>query len=170
MGRNIVLLGFMGTGKTSVGKKLAAQLKREFIDVDQLLEDRLGVSIAEFFASDGEAAFRKLEKETISVLAQKSDLVLATGGGAVLDRENVAALQKKGLLILLTAKPETIAKRLAGDHSRPLLGEKTSLGKISELSNARVDAYRAAAEITIPTDDLCPAGVAGKIMGYLNKD
>lgn len=167
MERNLVLLGFMGTGKTTVGKQLAAKLQREFIDIDQLLEERLGVSIAEFFARQGEKAFRKLEKEAISTAARRKNLVIATGGGAVLDRDNVVALQENGLLILLTAEPETIAQRLAGDKSRPILGREGSIGKISELLALRDWAYRRAAEITVATDGLDAAEVALKILESL---
>ena len=88
MKRNIVLMGFMGVGKTSVGRELALRLKREFVDLDELLEAKLGVSITEFFAAKGEAAFRKLRKKDPQP-GSKRGLVLATGGGAVLDPENV---------------------------------------------------------------------------------
>ncbi len=163
MQRNIVLLGFMGTGKTVVGQILAQRLQRPFIDVDQLLEAQVGVSIAEFFASEGEASFRGLEKKAIQALAAKGSLVLATGGGVVLDPVNVAVLRQNGFLILLTANPKTIAKRLAGDQSRPLLGPDMDIPKLEGLLREREAAYRAAADFRIATDDLTPGEVAGKI-------
>jgi shikimate kinase len=168
--RNIVLMGFMGVGKTSVGRELALRLKREFVDLDELLEVKLGVSITEFFAAKGEAAFRKLEKEAIRSLAQKRGLVLATGGGAVLDPENVRALREKGVLILLTAEPETIAQRLAGDLSRPLLGPDASVERIGKLLAQREAAYQAAAKVEIATDHLTPDQVAEEIVRCLRTE
>ncbi len=168
MPRSIVLVGFMGTGKTVVGRELARLLNRPFVDVDELLQQQVGMPIGEFFAAEGESAFRKLEKQAIGALARQGNLVVATGGGAVLDRDNVAALQKNGILILLTAEPETIARRLAGDTNRPLLGPQPCLNRLKQLLRARAGAYRAAAQYTVATDDLDPGEAAKKIMSLLS--
>ncbi len=124
---NIVLFGFMGTGKTSVGKRLAEQLGWTFADMDELIVQREGKSIADLFAQDGEPYFRKLEKTLVAELALGEHQVISTGGGVVLDPENIRRFQSCGLCVCLRANEATILKRVQENTQRPLLeqGEKT---------------------------------------------
>ncbi len=120
MKANIVLTGFMGTGKSTVGSLVAQQLQRPFVDSDDLIVERAGKSIAQLFAEVGEDRFRSLERSVCSDLAAQNGLVIATGGGALLDADNRRVLGKSGLLICLLASPESIRTRLAHESGRPL--------------------------------------------------
>ena len=120
MKANIVLTGFMGTGKSTVGRLVAQQLQCPFIDSDDLIVERAGKSIAQVFAEAGEDRFRSLERSVCRDLAAQEGLVIATGGGALLDADSRRALGKSGLLICLLASPESIRRRLAHESGRPL--------------------------------------------------
>ncbi len=140
---NIILTGFMGTGKTTLGRLLAERLGYEFIDTDTLIEAQIGQTIAELFQTEGEAAFRKLESKLVEELAQKEGLVIATGGGLVLDPKNVAILSESGQIICLTASPEEILARVSKQQDvRPLLQEEDPQAKIIELLQQRDSTYR----------------------------
>ena len=140
---NIILTGFMGTGKTTLGRLLAERLGYEFIDTDTLIEAQIDQTIAELFQTEGEAAFRKLESKLVEELALKEGLVIATGGGLVLDPNNVAALGKTGKIICLTASPEEILARVSKQQgARPLLQEKDPQAKIIQLLQQRDSVYR----------------------------
>lgn len=141
--RNIVLMGFMGTGKTSVGKKLASRLGMEFVDMDHVIEARAGKPISRIFAEDGEPHFRKMERDLTVELAARSGLVIGCGGGVVLNPDNVRDYQRTGLVICLTATPETIFQRTARAHHRPLLEEKDRLQRIKDLLEKRRALYEA---------------------------
>lgn len=141
--KNIILTGFMGTGKTTLGRLLAEQIGYKFIDTDALIEERIGQTIADLFQAQGEAAFRKLEAELVKELAQQEGLVIATGGGLVLNPKNVAALNKTGKIICLTASPEEILARISKQQDvRPLLQEKDPQAKIIELLQQRATIYQ----------------------------
>ena len=157
--RNIILTGFMGTGKSVVGKRLARHLKRRFIDTDTLIEQEAGVSIAQIFATEGEPAFRKRERQAITRICQEENIVMATGGGAVMDAGNARMLKESGLVICLTARPEVILQRLhSNTTSRPLLQGPKPLEKIQNLMADRADAY-AKADLSIDTSCLGPDAV-----------
>ena len=120
---NIVVTGFMGTGKSTVGPLVAKKLERPFVDTDERIVAAAGLSISEIFARDGEAAFRKLEAEMCVDLAAQTGLVISTGGGALLNRDTVAAMSSTGLVVCLTATEEAIAARLEDETvGRPLAG------------------------------------------------
>jgi len=140
---NIILTGFMGTGKTTLGQLLAKKIGYEFIDTDTLIETQIGQTISDFFQTQGEAAFRKLESELVENLAQKQGLIIVTGGGLVLNPNNVAMLSETGKIICLTASPEEILARVSKQQAvRPLLQGQDPLEKISRLLQQRASVYR----------------------------
>jgi shikimate kinase len=139
--RNIILMGFMGTGKSSVGKRLANLLNHTFVDSDTEVEKLMNMSISEIFDRYGEIRFRSEENLAIRKQAARSEIVLATGGGAVLNPENLALLKQNGVLITLTATPEVIAARTARKSNRPLLKRDGSVEAIRQLLNERQFAY-----------------------------
>jgi shikimate kinase len=160
-GKNLVLVGMMGTGKTESGKCLAARLGRRLADTDELVAEREGLSIAEIFRSFGEPYFRASEREVVRTLAQKRGLVIATGGGVVLNAENVSDLRAGGFLVWLEAGPEALMLRLRGDQSRPLLGGEDDL---AALLAAREPLYLAAADARVDTTGKTVLQVAEEIL------
>jgi shikimate kinase len=162
---NIVLIGLMGTGKTTVGQYLARRMGRPFVDTDDWIVRRAGRSIAEIFAAEGEAGFRAREAAVIAEVAARDGLVIATGGGAVLLPENRAALRQKGLVIWLDAPPEEVYARTihsAGTH-RPLLAAPDPLRRLQELARERAPLYAATAHHRIWVADKSPAMVVDDI-------
>lgn len=150
--KNIVLCGFMGCGKTTVGKRLAPMLGYRFVDMDWYIEQQAGKRISDIFADEGEAAFRALEHAACETLGADSGLVLATGGGAVLRADNAAALKANGTIVWLRVTPETVLERLADDHTRPLLLREDKEAAVRELMAAREPLYNAAADVVIDAD------------------
>lgn len=146
---NIFLVGMPGAGKTTVGRHLARRLQRRFIDADHEVEARTGVRIPVIFDIEGEQGFRDRESKVISELAQQSDQVVATGGGAVLRPENRAALRQGGTVIYLNAAPRLLYERTRLDPNRPLLQVDDPLRKLEELFNQRDPLYREVADIIV---------------------
>jgi len=163
---NIILTGFMGTGKSEVGNLLAQRLQREFFDTDTLIEHVAGQPIVHIFAEKGEPYFRELEKQTIRQVCQKQEVVIATGGGAIVNLDNATCLKESGTVICLTASPETIVQRVQGNNDRPLLQGEDPLMKIRSLLTARAEAY-ARADITIDTSALTSSEVVEVIFARL---
>ena len=141
---NLILTGFMGTGKSTIGKLLAARLDYEYLDTDQIIERRAGCAIAEIFAVYGEADFRSREREAAAEIARTDRKVVATGGGFVLQSDNVRLVRRNGLLIALTATPEAIWDRVKTDTGRPLLQVPEPLDRIREMLAERAPYYRQA--------------------------
>ena len=166
--KNIVLIGFMGSGKSTVGQELASRLDLDFVDSDQLLVEKAGQQIPEIFAEYGEAHFRRLEKEVVAELAEEEGLVIATGGGVVLASDNVERLRKQGSLVLLQAEPEVILDRVK-DSDRPLLDVADPLAEIKKLLSARESYYQAAADYVIDTSQLEVEEVVEKIVAIVNE-
>ncbi len=160
---SILLTGFMGTGKSAVGRRVAARLGRPFVDMDAEIEKRAGRTIAAIFAEDGEPAFRALERALARELASRSGLVVAAGGGAVLDPRNVADFMRAGLLVCLDARPEVILARLAGERHRPLLETADREQRLRELLARRAACY-AALPVHVDTSDLTPDAVADAVL------
>lgn len=146
---NIVFTGMMGTGKTAVGRYLAEQLKVPFYDLDELIEKEAGLDIPEIFRERGEAAFRALEREVVSRLSQVNGCIIATGGGTVVDPENLHRLREHGEIICLTAAPERILERVEGMEHRPLLWHADKLERIREVMRIRGPVY---AQVGEPID------------------
>jgi shikimate kinase len=142
----------MGAGKTAIGRELARQLKLEFVDADQEIERRTGADIALIFEKEGEAGFRKREREIIAELTQREGLVLATGGGAVLDPANREALKSRGLVIYLKASVDAQAARTAQNRNRPLLETEDRQARLQQLFEVRAPLYEDLAELTVETD------------------
>lgn len=151
MGKNIVLIGFMGTGKSTVGMRLAERLHMEFVDMDREIERVTGMSISQLFKKHGETRFRSEEQLMAQKLGQRSNLVIATGGGVVLYPENVEALKQNGILIGLEASPDVIMSRVSRKKSnRPLLSKNTTTADIEKMLSAREE-YYGCADIRINT-------------------
>jgi shikimate kinase len=125
--RNIVITGFMGTGKTTIGREIGILLERRFVDSDEVIVARAEATIPQIFARDGEAGFRALEKEVCRDLAAEKRLVIATGGGMLIDPENRALMLASGLVVCLDATAETIRRRLSGSKNRPLAADWETL-------------------------------------------
>ena len=160
---NVVLTGFMGTGKTTVGRLLAELLGYEFVDTDQLIEQRHG-SIPEIFRESGEGEFRRLERAVADELAERRQLVISTGGRLLLDAVNAARLTATGAVFCLTASVDTILDRVASDDpaaERPLLAGDDARGRITELLAERAEAYARFEQID--TGGRAPAELAAEI-------
>ena len=147
--KNIVLIGFMGSGKTSVGKRLSLVLKREFIDTDDFIEKREGMTINEIFKEKGEEEFRKIETELFKRFSTPKKKIIATGGGVIKNPANIANLKKGGVIVYLKSSPEKIAQNLKFDNTRPILQVDDKEAKIRELLAQREPFYNKYAEITI---------------------
>jgi shikimate kinase len=152
---NLVLIGYRATGKTSVGARLAETLQRPFVDLDQVLVREAGQSVADIVAQGGWAEFRRLEKQLVARYLDGRGQVLATGGGVVLDPDNVVALRENGILIWLTADPAAIQARLAKDQprdaNRPSLTGGDTIREVLAVLEARTPLYQAAAQIIVDT-------------------
>lgn len=166
--RNIILTGFMGTGKTSAGRLLAARLDYRFQDVDALIVEQEGRSINEIFANDGEAYFRRVETEVITTALQGNRLVISTGGGAVISEHNRRLMREAGLVVNLTASPAAVLERLAGDDERPLLRDEKGLEKVQAMLAEREPFY-ADADIRIDTTGKNVEDVVREILTILER-
>lgn len=164
---NIVLTGFMGTGKNAIGKRLAQELSLKFIDTDDIIEKKEGITISEIFEKFGEKHFRKLEKKVVKKVAQGKDQVISTGGGVVLDQENISSLGKNGVIICLWASPEMIRKRTEKETHRPLLEGVNREKRIEELLDYRKPFYGKSADYIVDTSHLSVEEVVEKILKYL---
>lgn len=163
---NIILTGFMGTGKTTVGRLLAKQLDYEFIDTDQHIEKQIGCSIAEYFKKEGESAFRQRESELAQSLSEKSGMIVSTGGRMMLDPSNAEALSKTGRVFCLIAAPEEILERVSNDsHVRPLLQGANPLEHIVELMQEREKGYKRFSQFT--TSERKPTDIAGELAEFV---
>lgn len=170
--RPIILIGMMGVGKTSVGQQLAVDLNWPFFDGDALLEERLQKPVADFFAAEGEAEFRRHESMLLQELSQSKPaekFIFATGGGAVLRPMNREFLKEIGQVVLLTAQPETIYQRIRGQQSRPLLAGDLDIGKITRILDKRRTDYQSLGKFSIATDVKTVPEVAEAIIKLILK-
>jgi shikimate kinase len=166
--RNLVLIGYRATGKTEVGALLARKLARPFVDLDAALEAEMGRSIADLVAEKGWPEFRRREKEMVRRYCRIGGQVLATGGGVILDSENVKILQETGVVVWLQADPDTIRKRLSLDapkeSQRPSLTGGGTLDEVEEVLRTRQPLYAAAAHVIINTTNQSIEQVAEKVL------
>lgn len=167
--KNIVLIGFMGTGKTSTGRVLAQKLGAAFLDLDQEIEREAGMAIPDMFAQKGEAYFRAREHEMVERVAGRRNAVISTGGGTVKDPRNVAALRENGVIVCLQADVETILERTASKGERPVLDKEDQGNRrmaIEKLIEERRELYRQA-DFSVDTSKLSPLQVVEEILHYL---
>jgi shikimate kinase len=166
---NVALIGFMGAGKSAIGRVMAEKLGWKFIETDAGIEKLAGKKIPDIFREDGEIAFREIEIEVVKEAAQGKKQVIACGGGVVLNTINIARLKEHGLVVLLTATPAAILKRVSAESTvRPLLMDADDAGaRIRELLKSRRPFYQIAADITVDTSKLNIDETAGAIMREL---
>ena len=169
--RHVVLVGYRGCGKTTVGALVAGALSVPFIDTDELIAAGAGMSIAEVFASKGESGFRGLEASVIRDVTSGGAAVIAVGGGAVLSADNVKSMRANGVVIWLTASAETLAARIGADASsvraRPALTSMGGLDEVRALLAAREPLYRGSAEVTFSSEDQSPEQIARDVVRWL---
>ncbi|MHB8455468.1 MAG: shikimate kinase AroK [Acidiferrobacterales bacterium] len=164
---NVFLIGPMGAGKTTIGRHVAAMLLMEFADSDHEIEARTGASIPLIFEIEGELGFRRREAAVIADLVTRSNLVLATGGGVVLNEANRLALREHGTVVYLRAATEILVERTRRDRGRPLLQTDDPRGKIEELLREREPLYRSTAHLIVETDRRSPQAVAREVVTRL---
>ena len=160
---NLALIGFMGTGKSSVGRMVADHLHFTYLDTDDVLVSRAGKSITEIFTQEGEAAFRKKESALVLELAARTRTVISTGGGLPVNPENLASLKTHALVVCLWASPEKIWERVRGQNHRPLLNAPDALTKLRALLAAREPFYRQA-DVLVNTEMRSIREVANQVM------
>ena len=149
---NIVLIGFMGAGKSTISEFLKTVFAMEVIEMDQIIAERQGMSISDIFETYGEEYFRDLETNLLIEMQSKKNMVISCGGGVPMRERNVVEMKKNGRVVLLTAKPETILNRVKDNHDRPLLEGNKTVPFIADLMEKRREKYQAAADIVIETD------------------
>ncbi|WP_201586637.1 shikimate kinase AroK [Psychrobacter jeotgali] len=164
---SVFIIGPMGAGKTTVGRLLAKQLGRDFVDSDWYIEAQTGADIAWIFAKEGEAGFRERETKAIDELTQRKQIVLATGGGAVLSAENRDFLQQRGVVVYLNAPVDVQMARTAKDKSRPLLQQPNPRKILQDLYSVRDPLYREIAHIVMPTGHTYPRHMVNQLIHKL---
>jgi shikimate kinase len=170
---NIILIGYRGSGKSVVGRKLAARLGLKFVDIDDLIEERQGAPVSDIVKSHGWGHFRKLESNTIEQISKEDRLIIAPGGGAVLDTDNVKALRKNGVIIWLKADKQTLLKRLSQDPvtntRRPTLTGKGTSEELKEVMSLREPIYEGVSEIQIDTSMLDVETVVERLSAVIDE-
>ncbi len=165
--KNIYLIGFMGVGKTSVSKELGKVLGFRVIEIDDIIEKTIGISINEIFSKYGEDYFRNLETKKLKGIRGEYKSVVSTGGGIVTREENIKFMKNEGVVVLLKAKPETIFNRLKDTNTRPILNNNMNVEYIKSLMDKRKDLYNMAKDIEIYTDDKSIEEVCREIIDRL---
>ncbi len=160
---NIFLIGFMGTGKSTIAKSLKRKYDMQVVDMDSEIEKNQGKAISEIFAEEGEEYFRDLETQLVLDLQKRDNVVVSCGGGAVLREKNVHEMRKSGKIILLQATPETILERVKNSHNRPLLEGNKNIDFIKELMSKREDKYNSAADIVVSVDARAVEDIADEV-------
>ena len=169
MKENIYLIGFMGTGKTTVSHSLAKRLDYEEIDTDARISSQQEKSITEIFKTLGEQAFRDMETMLLQELQTAVRNIISCGGGMAMRERNTALMKKNGIIVLLTAEPETILSRIRGDHGRPVLNGNMNVEYIRTLLEQRNPYYQAAGDVVIATDGRTAEEIAEEIVKKIQK-
>jgi shikimate kinase len=167
--RNVFLIGMMGAGKTTIGRMIARRMKRPFFDSDQEMEQRCGVSIPVIFDIEGEPGFRARESQLIEELSARTEIVLATGGGAVLDERSRMCLAARGAVVYLHASPEDLYLRVRHDKGRPLLATPDPKAKLAALYEERDPLYRQIADIVVDTGAQSAQTLARQVLDRLEE-
>ncbi len=165
---NIVLIGFMGAGKTTVSEYLSTMFAMDVVEMDQVIVEREGMSIADIFATYGEEYFRNRETQLLKEMQLRKRAVISCGGGAALREENVVEMKKNGRVVLLTASPHTIYDRVKDSKDRPILNGNNNVEFITELMEKRREKYEKAADIVIYTDDKTVLQICEELISRLN--
>jgi len=166
-GKNIIITGFMGAGKSTVGKKIASMLKRDFYDTDKIIEKEQNRTISNIFREDGEDYFRLLEKLVVTDISRKTDFVIASGGGTLLNKDNLEMLTQTGIVFCLTANIDILISRMGNRKNRPMVAEKNRAA-ILELYESRINGYNKLPN-QIDTSNTSPQEVADTIIELFNK-
>ncbi|MGI6069439.1 MAG: shikimate kinase [Blautia sp.] len=164
---NIVLIGFMGTGKSTVSSYLSEKFGMETVEMDQVIEAQEGMTIPEIFATHGEEYFRDLETQLLIRMQEKKNVVISCGGGVPLRERNVREMKKNGVVVLLDAKPETVYERIKDNHDRPLLENNMNVEYIAGLMEKRREKYEAAADLVLHVDGKSAEEIASELAGRL---
>ena len=167
---NVFLVGPMGAGKTTIGRQLATALNFSFEDTDHVIQKRTGVDIPTIFEFEGEAGFRLRESQIIEELTQKQNLVLATGGGAVLSADNRRCLSGRGFVVYLSCSPEQQHERTARDRNRPLLQPGDPLETLRNLHQERDPLYRQVSDLAVSTERRTANSVVKEILRYFERE
>ena len=150
--RNLFIIGYMGTGKSTVAKFLSEKHGWDLLEMDEMIVQQEGMSIADIFETHGEEHFRDIESNLIKDICLQENKVVSCGGGVVLRSQNVDAMKKSGIIVLLSASPETILERVKGDTNRPLLQGNKTIEYLREMMEKRREKYENAADIMVRTD------------------
>lgn len=164
MDNNIVLIGFMGAGKSTVSEYLKDTYGMDVVEMDQVIAERVGMSIPDIFEIHGEEYFRNLETGLLKELQSRKNTVISCGGGAALREENVAEMKKNGRVVFLTAAPETVYERVKGSDERPILNGNKNVNYIAKLMEKRRAKYEAAADVLVATDGRDVQSICEEIM------
>ena len=164
---NILLIGFMGAGKSTVADYMKKAYYMDVVEMDQIIAERQGMSISEIFEKYGEEFFRDLETALLVEMQSRKNVVISCGGGVPMRERNIKEMKKNGRVVLLTAKPETILERVKDDHNRPLLEGKKNVEYIAELMEKRREKYQAAADLIVETDGRTAEEICGEIIRKL---
>ncbi|MEW6366203.1 MAG: shikimate kinase [Acidobacteriota bacterium] len=164
---NLYIIGFMGSGKTTVGRLLAERLGRRFIDTDAVIEEGSGMRVAEIFERKGEGQFRRLERKCVESVSMLKECVVSLGGGAVLDDENWQRIAATGSTVYLSYPPEILRARLQTTHDRPLLARDDGRARIAELLAVREPLYRRADLVLQFSDEVSPERVVELLIGHI---
>jgi len=168
--RNIILIGPMGAGKTTIGRQLAKRLSKDFYDSDHEIEKYTGADISLIFEIEGEEGFRKRESQVLEELVSNKNIVLSTGGGAILDAENRKLLSDNGIIIYLKSTAEKLYKRIANDKSRPLLQTDDRLNKIKGILDEREPIYLSLADEVIEAKEQSIKQITQKIIDFIKQN
>ena len=169
LAQSVFLVGMPGSGKSTIGRSLAKALDCPFVDLDQQVEERCGVKIPVIFEIEGESGFRKRESQVLDDVTQQAGIVLATGGGAILDSQNRHYLQQRGVVVYLRASVDELYRRTSRDRNRPLLATNNPKARLRELLTTRAPLYETMADVVVDTGAASVAAVVQQLVSRLSQ-